>query len=397
MYLTIINGYELGQFLRILLWICVPIAMFVLLVTTWLQHRRRQVFSEGLFLSMEGVSAVEEEAMTYHGGGVARDGLEESGSGQNRGESGVAEKAVAEVGGAEPGRDETSSADARGAEWGRSEMGGDDQSRDDRVEEREPRLADTFGEGDYKENLYKGILWMKDKYEQYREMADQRYERLKDQLTKVEMRYEELLSTLGSPQPVVGAKPAEPATQLETEAVEPISLVDPVGMESIFPAESGPLGEGMFPAGQRVETQESRLWNPEPRVEMADMPVAEREERTHTQELEEQLARTRQRLEEELGRVRHQLEDEIARSRRQQDEQAAVAETNRHLEQQMVYSNRQLEEKQRIIADLEGQLRSDKQKIEELVTKLRNNSQLLMKIYQELDKSLHFNDVPKEG
>jgi hypothetical protein len=71
-------------------------------------------------------------------------------------------------------------------------------------------------------------------------------------------------------------------------------------------------------------------------------------------------------------------------------------ETNRHLEQQMVHSNRQLEEKQRIIADLEVQLRSDRQKIDEMVTKLRNNSQLLMKIYQELDKSLHFNDMPKE-
>jgi hypothetical protein len=71
-------------------------------------------------------------------------------------------------------------------------------------------------------------------------------------------------------------------------------------------------------------------------------------------------------------------------------------ESNRHLEQQMVHSNRQLEEKQRIIADLEVQLRSDRQKIEEMVTKLRNNSQLLMKIYQELDKSIHFNDIPKE-
>jgi predicted RNase H-like nuclease (RuvC/YqgF family) len=90
------------------------------------------------------------------------------------------------------------------------------------------------------------------------------------------------------------------------------------------------------------------------------------------------------------------LEEEIARSRRQQDEHAAVVETNRNLEQQMVHSNRQLEEKQRIIADLEGQLRSDRQKIEELVTKLRNNGQLLMKIYQELDKSIHFNDIPKE-
>jgi hypothetical protein len=379
MYLTIISDYELGQFLRILLWICVPMAMFALLVTTWLQYRRRQGFSEGLLLSMEGASAGEEEALNYHSAGMTYDG---TGACQNG-----------------------------------SEPVGHDQSRDDRVEEAEPRVAETFGEEDYKENLYKGILWMKDKYEQYRETADLRYERLKDQLAKVEKRYEELLASLGGSQPIVRLKPSEGAESTEAAirseagALEPFSPADPVGMESVVPVEPGPLGERIWPVEARVEADEPRqsppgpgvgaheprLWNSEQKVEMAEMPVAEREERTHVQELEEQLARTRQRLEEELGRVRYQLEEEVARSRRQQDEQAAIVETNRHLEQQMAYSNRQLEEKQRIIADLEGQLRSDRQKIEELVTKLRNNSQLLMKIYQELDKSLHFNDVPKEG
>ena len=33
MHLMMINAYEFGQFLRILLWICVPIAMGVLLIT----------------------------------------------------------------------------------------------------------------------------------------------------------------------------------------------------------------------------------------------------------------------------------------------------------------------------------------------------------------------------
>jgi hypothetical protein len=355
-----INGYEFGQFLRILLWICVPIAMCVLLVTTWLQYRRRQKFSDGFLLSMEGVPAGGEEAMApaYPGAAV------------------------------------------------------DDHSKDDRVEEPAPRVPETFGEDDYKDNLYKGILWMKEKYEQYREMADQRYERLKDQLTKVERRYEDLLVSIEASRPVLAAKPAEATTEPETVAMEPSPLVDPVGMEALVQAEPGPMAgvRTEMPAGRveytevrtempagKTEFSESRQAMPEPRAEIMETPVIDREERTHTQELEEQLARTRQRLEEELGRVRHQLEEEVARSRRQQDEQAAVAATNRHLEQQMVYSNRQLEEKQRIIADLEVQLRSDKQKIEELVTKLRNNSQLFMKIYQELDKSLHFNDIPKEG
>jgi hypothetical protein len=365
MHLTMINGYEFGQLLRILLWICVPIAMGILLVTTWLQYRRRQKFTDGLLLSVEGVSSGEEEAMasSYHAAGVE-----------------------------EPGGDAAAI---------------NDQSKDDRVEGPVPRVAEMFGEDDYKENLYKGILWMKDKYEQYRDMADQRYERLKDQLTKVESRYEDLLASIGGSRPVVGGKPVEPRVPPETAAVEPMPPAEPLGMESPVGMESITMGERVGlesiimvgparPEEPRAEAPESRVWSPEPRAEAVEAPLIDREERTHIQELEEQLARTRQRLEEELGRVRHQLEEELARSRRQQDEQAAVVENNRHLEQQMAYSNRQLEEKQRIIADLEGQLRSDKQKIEELVTKIRNNGQLLMKIYQELDKSLHFNDIPKE-
>jgi hypothetical protein len=374
-----INGYEFGQLLRILLWICVPIAMGTLLVTTWLQYRRRQKFSDGLLLSVEGVSSGDEQAMA----------------------SAYRAPGIGEPGGDALGRDES----GRGS-LGTEEPGGDaavidDQAKDDRVEVLAPRVAETFGEDDYKENLYKGILWMKDKYEQYRDMADQRYERLKDQLTKVERRYEDLLASVGGLRPPVGGKPVEPRVQPEARGVEPMPAAEPAGTESMTMAERAGLEsiimvEPMRLEEPKMEVAERRISSPEPRAVAEEAPLIDREERNHIQELEEQLARTRQRLEEELGRVRHQLEEEIARSRRQQDEQAAVVETNRHLEQQMVYSNRQLEEKQRIIADLEGQLRSDKQKIEELVTKIRNNGQLLMKIYQELDKSLHLNDIPKE-
>jgi len=310
---------------------------------------------------MEG-AAGEEQAMqpAYHGTGNDEVG---------RGEPGRAETASRELNSAE-----IDGVESAGGETITAGTGGFEQSKDDRVEEPARRLADSFEEEDYKENLYKGILWMKDKYEQYRDMADQRYERLKDQLTKVERRYEDLLASLEGSRPLVGAKPVEPTTWVEAGSEEP---------------------KAENPESRTLKSEPGE-WNPEPREQFAEMTVADREERTHTQDLEEKLARTRQRLEEELGRVRYQLEEEIARSRRQQDEQSAVVETNRHLEQQMVHSNRQLEEKQRIIADLEVQLRSDRQKIEEMVTKLRNNSQLLMKIYQELDKSLHFNDLPKE-
>jgi chromosome segregation ATPase len=173
------------------------------------------------------------------------------------------------------------------------------------------------GEDDYKENLYKGILWMKEKYEQYRDLADERYDRLKEQLTRMEKKYEDLLTQ------EAGWTSRAASTEIRTEE---------------FPPERGPLE---FSGGTEVV------------VERAEANG----DRIRIQELEEQLARTQQRFDEEVGRLRYQLE-----------------------------------EKQRMVADLEGQQTTDRVKIEELVGKLRNNSVLLMNIYQELDKSLHFSD-----
>ncbi|HWB91432.1 MAG TPA: hypothetical protein VG605_06250 [Puia sp.] len=232
MYLLIISAYEFGQFLRILLWICMPAAVLLMLVTTWIHYRRRQKLPSPLMLSMEGMGPADAGKLA-----------------------------------AEP---ET--------------QPGDGRVDDGRVDEER---SVKHGEEDYKENLYKGILWIKEKYEQYRDLADARYERLKEQLTHVEKRYEDLLASVQEKHPgVVASSPA----------------------------------------------------------------------------LDEQLAHTRQRFDEEVGRMRDQLE-----------------------------------EKQRMIADLEGQLTTDRLKIEELVTKLRHNSQLLTNIYRELDKSLHFSDGSSQG
>src|SRR5258707_5334282 len=35
-------------------------------------------------------------------------------------------------------------------------------------------------------NAYRGLLWMKDKYEQYREQTDRKYEKLKEELARSE-------------------------------------------------------------------------------------------------------------------------------------------------------------------------------------------------------------------
>ena len=130
------------------------------------------------------------------------------------------------------------------------------------------------------------------------------------------------------------------------------------------------------------------------RVEAGGEWVEAGGDRIRISELEEQLARTQQRFDEEVGRLRHQLDDEVARGRRLHDEKNAGLDAGRLLEQQVLHLSRQLEEKQRMIADLEGQQTTDRLKIEELVAKLRNNSALLMNIYQELDKSLHLSDGP---
>ena len=371
MHVMMINAYEFGQFLRVLLWICVPMAMGVLLITTWLQYRRRQKFSDGLLLAVEGVSSGKEEAMAsaFPGTGIGEPGrgtagMDDPGIGDPGGDvHGRTESAIGDPGRAEPAihdlsRDAPGIDDPGGDVHGRAESaigdpgraepaihdlsrdapgmnapgrdaraGVDGQSKDDRVEEAATRVADTFGQDDYKENLYKGILWMKDKYEQYREMADQRYERLKDQLTKVERRYEDLLFSLGGARPVVGVKPAEETPPAEPAGMEAVTMAERIGMEPIIVVEPDrpmvepdrPMAEPMRSVGPAPAHPEEPRAEKEPRAEIVEITPVDREERTHTQELEEQLARTRQRLEEELGRVRYQLEDEIARSRRQQE------------------------------------------------------------------------------
>ena len=128
MYLPMISGYELGQFLRILLWIFVPAVILSMLVTTWLHYRRKQKETDGVWLSIEGLGDGKEEVFVPVRLSGKADGPEREGPGE---------------------------------------------------------------EEEYKETVYKGILWMKEKYEQYRDLSDQRYERLKEELIRAEKKLEE--------------------------------------------------------------------------------------------------------------------------------------------------------------------------------------------------------------
>ena len=325
-----------------------PAAILFMLVTTWIHYRRRQTLDSPLLLSIEGIGAVDD------GGPVA-----------------------------EP-----------------HTLAGDG-----RVDE-ERSVKD--GDEDYKENLYRGILWMKEKYEQYRDLADERYERLKEQLTQVEKRYEDLLESVQRRPSGIDIPAPSPVLTEEQGLADPLTAWRSQRMlDSQRLANAGPTGD----AGGLADTErmagamhrEERIIEERPvrefsggtevMVERADAGP----DRIRIQELEEQLARTQQRFDEEVGRMRYQLEEEVAHGRRLQDEKNAFVDSCRQLEQQVLHSGRQLEEKQRMIADLEGQLTNNQQKIDELVGKLRNNTQLLMNIYQELDKSLHFSDGPVGG
>src|ERR1700728_895101 len=125
----------LGLLLRVWLWISVPIAVIFLLVATWLHYLRGLRSKNNLRLAVEGF-----------GGEVLPGNVELEGGGG----------------------------------------GGESQSRDERDREELDREELT---ATGKETIYQGILWMKEKYEHYREQADHRYELLREELCRSERRY----------------------------------------------------------------------------------------------------------------------------------------------------------------------------------------------------------------
>jgi hypothetical protein len=260
MYLSTIDLYELGQYLRIILWICLPLIIISLLVTTWLHYRRRMLDPGGLRLSMEGLdNAIEPEGMPHLPG--------EPLSYREHDPDDAAER--------DPGNQVERDPDpVDNDQWGKESV--------------------TEWKG--KDNIYQGILWMKEKYEQYRDQADQRYELLKEELNRSERRYQDLLLSI------------------EENKSNPQATVE-----------------------ESVVIQES--------VVKGDM-VADGEGTADT----------------------------------------AALDT---LAEQYSQARQQLDARQLIIDELEEQLRIERLKVEELVTRLQNNSQLLLNIYQELDKSVH--------
>lgn len=264
MYLLTINLYELGQFLRIVLWIFLPMAIISMLITTWLHYRRKGREQGGMVLAVEGF-------------GRLTDGELETNEEEAADSTAVTDSTVV-----------TDSSTT--------------------VDSTDPVADEEWNKGN--ENIYRGILWMKEKYEQYREMTDKRYEQLKEELGRSEQRYQDLMLVLEeSKNRSLGAvaNPKEDILSTDMSSGEGEILSSGQGgspAESGFPTESG------FPA---------------------------------------------------------------------------VAETG---------ADRELASKQVIIDELEVQLRVERLKVEELVIKLQHNGQLLLNIYQELDKSFSGKPIP---
>jgi len=221
----------LGLLLRIWLWIAVPMAVIILLVATYFNYLRQGKMKMAMRLAVEGLP-----------GRAAVERREPAG--------------------------EEEEPEARRTEGVAKASGGEEE------------LGATG-----KEAIYRGILWMKEKYEQYRKQADLRYEQLREELGRSEHRYQELLAVM---------------EQSKNAALE------------------GVKGEGGERAGV-IETGST------------DQGVG--------------------------------LVDQLAEA------------------------HGQLGVKEVIIDELEGQLRLERIKVEELVEKLQANSNLLLKIYRELESA----------
>lgn len=188
MVLLSLSMDTLSLFLRVWLWMSVPMSLVILLWATWMNYRIIPRHQGGLKLAIEGW-----EGQAWPIG----EGLS-AGSGETTGEQRVSR-----------GEEEEEVSVSHGGEVTLSHREEDGVSRG--KEERVSRGAEERGgKGAGRDAIYQGILWMKEKYEQYREQADRRYELLREELRRSELRYQELVMSMGSPDQMI-------IDQLETQ------------------------------------------------------------------------------------------------------------------------------------------------------------------------------------
>ena len=217
----------LGLLLRIWLWISVPMAVVILLVASYFNYWHNAKSKVFLKLAIEGWGAdgrepfIKKEDVVGEGEALLGEEQEET---TPRGP--VREDAT------------TENTVNKGAE-----------------EREEAELGPTG-----KETIYRGILWMKERYEQYREQADRKFDQLREELGRSEHRYHELLTTMEhnknqaldvveSDRPV----PAK-AVQTETKNMEPSGLSGTSGSSGIF-GPGGISGSGEIAGLNEMQAQ----------------------------------------------------------------------------------------------------------------------------------------------
>ena len=158
MCLLSIGLETLGLLVRVWLWISVPMAVIILLVATWMNYLRNARPKGGLTLAVEGLGG---EVSPGNGDiYIRRDDV------VGDGEALLHEGGVRGKEGGATGSEEEWTGDKK--EW----LG----NREELTLDEEELTATGKG------TIYRGILWMKEKYEQYREQADRQLAAIRVQL-----------------------------------------------------------------------------------------------------------------------------------------------------------------------------------------------------------------------
>lgn len=149
MHLATITLFELGQFLRIVLWIALPMVMLSLLVTVYIHYSRKTSRGDG---KDQSLPAPVEEPLS---GELA----------SAEGHSATAKEPFTE----KPFGEKVFSAEP------------------EKLSPETARDLEVVGE-----TVYQGLLWMKNKYEQDREQSTAKYMQLKEEYGQLKEKYQEL-------------------------------------------------------------------------------------------------------------------------------------------------------------------------------------------------------------
>jgi hypothetical protein len=305
MHLLAVSLYEFGQFLRILLWVFIPMVIITSLITTYIHYRNKR---------------------QQH---------------------------------------------APGGQSPFSDQYGDTQGQ---YHDTQNRLAsiDTTG-------AYQGMLWIKEKYEQYREAADQKYERLKEELSRSEKRYIDLLASrseidvrpvleegsLGRMEPDGRSSHPVPGDEKQEPAIEYDSLRDLVEEKNC-----------------QINFLQSQL---EQRIRNFHLiEYQRREDKNCLVELQEQYREAQQAIEDKRQLLRETQESLHEKEQQLGQSQQSLRETQQLLKE----SEQSLQLNKSTMELLNEELERETRKSMELTGKLESSSLLLLHIYEELDRSM---------